>query len=84
MFPLRIRQDVITECLHTRILHSSLVSRTPALKCGADDNIRVSFSEPTVFENYVHDLYVDEQLVELSLWDTAGTRFYMHDIPQQH
>ncbi|EIW79172.1 hypothetical protein CONPUDRAFT_138335 [Coniophora puteana RWD-64-598 SS2] len=28
--------------------------------------------EPTVFENYVHDLYVDEQLVELSLWDTAG------------
>jgi len=30
-------------------------------------------SEPTVFENYVHDLYVDEQLVELSLWDTAGT-----------
>jgi Rho family, other len=31
------------------------------------------FSEPTVFENYVHDLYVDDQLVELSLWDTAGT-----------
>jgi Rho family protein len=29
-------------------------------------------SEPTVFENYVHDIYVDEQLVELSLWDTAG------------
>ncbi|KAI6044219.1 small GTPase superfamily [Pisolithus marmoratus] len=28
--------------------------------------------EPTVFENYVHDVYVDEQLVELSLWDTAG------------
>jgi len=28
--------------------------------------------EPTVFENYVHDLYVDDQLVELSLWDTAG------------
>ncbi|KAL0580582.1 Rho GTPase [Marasmius crinis-equi] len=30
------------------------------------------FSEPTVFENYVHDLYVDDQQVELSLWDTAG------------
>lgn len=30
------------------------------------------FSEPTVFENYVHDIYVDDQLVELSLWDTAG------------
>ncbi|KAK1215479.1 Rho GTPase [Marasmius sp. AFHP31] len=29
--------------------------------------------EPTVFENYVHDTYVDDQLVELSLWDTAGT-----------
>jgi GTPase SAR1 family protein len=29
-------------------------------------------SEPTVFENYVHDLYVDGQSVELSLWDTAG------------
>ena len=31
-----------------------------------------SYSEPTVFENYVQDLYVDDQLVELSLWDTAG------------
>ncbi|TDL23647.1 small GTPase Rho3/GTP-binding protein Rho3 [Rickenella mellea] len=28
--------------------------------------------EPTVFENYVQDLWVDNQLVELSLWDTAG------------
>ncbi|CCM00386.1 uncharacterized protein FIBRA_02416 [Fibroporia radiculosa] len=28
--------------------------------------------EPTVFENYVHDLYVEDQMVELSLWDTAG------------
>jgi len=28
--------------------------------------------EPTVFENYVHDIYVEEQPVELSLWDTAG------------
>ena len=32
----------------------------------------ISYSEPTVFENYVHDIYVDDQLVELSLWDTAG------------
>jgi GTPase SAR1 family protein len=31
-------------------------------------------SEPTVFENYVHDIYVDEQMVELSLWDTAGAQ----------
>jgi GTPase SAR1 family protein len=29
-------------------------------------------SEPTVFENYVQDLYLDGQAVELSLWDTAG------------
>lgn len=36
------------------------------------DGLRARNSEPTVFENYVHDLYVDEQLVELSLWDTAG------------
>ncbi|KAJ7281850.1 ras family-domain-containing protein [Mycena rebaudengoi] len=28
--------------------------------------------EPTVFENYVHDILVDDQQVELSLWDTAG------------
>ncbi|CAE6426254.1 unnamed protein product [Rhizoctonia solani] len=28
--------------------------------------------EPTVFENYVQDIKVDDQLVELSLWDTAG------------
>ena len=25
-----------------------------------------------MFENFVHDLCVDDQLVELSLWDTAG------------
>ncbi|KZO92896.1 hypothetical protein CALVIDRAFT_503745 [Calocera viscosa TUFC12733] len=28
--------------------------------------------EPTVFENYVHDIVIDDQQVELSLWDTAG------------
>ncbi|ABN66320.2 GTP-binding protein of the rho family, partial [Scheffersomyces stipitis CBS 6054] len=28
--------------------------------------------EPTVFENYVHDIFIDGQSVELSLWDTAG------------
>lgn len=31
-------------------------------------------SEPTVFENYVHDVHVGEQVVELSLWDTAGMK----------
>lgn len=28
--------------------------------------------EPTVFENYVHDIFVDSVHIELSLWDTAG------------
>ncbi|OAX41367.1 hypothetical protein K503DRAFT_790816 [Rhizopogon vinicolor AM-OR11-026] len=28
--------------------------------------------EPTVFENHVHEMNVDDQLVELTLWDTAG------------
>jgi len=28
--------------------------------------------EPTVFENYVQDIQVNDQVVELSLWDTAG------------
>ena len=28
--------------------------------------------EPTVFENYVHDIFVDNMHMELSLWDTAG------------
>ena len=29
-------------------------------------------SEPTVFENYVQDIHVNDEVVELSLWDTAG------------
>lgn len=28
--------------------------------------------EPTVFENYIHDIFVDNQHITLSLWDTAG------------
>lgn len=28
--------------------------------------------EPTVFENYTHDIFLDGQPVQLSLWDTAG------------
>ena len=29
------------------------------------------YSEPTVFENYVNEVQVDDQVIELSLWDTA-------------
>lgn len=28
--------------------------------------------EPTVFENYIHDIFVDGKHITLSLWDTAG------------
>jgi len=28
--------------------------------------------EPTIFENHAHDVHVDDQIVELALWDTAG------------
>jgi GTPase SAR1 family protein len=30
--------------------------------------------EPTVFENHVKTVFVDEQEVDLSLWDTAGAK----------
>ena len=75
------RQDVITKCVYTRFLHPSLVS-LPELSHAVVLKITpVQHSEPTVFENYVHDLYVDDQLVELSLWDTAGTCSHMHQTP---
>eukprot|EP00033_Pygsuia_biforma_P000418 GCRY01000499.1.p1 GENE.GCRY01000499.1~~GCRY01000499.1.p1 ORF type:complete len:198 (+),score=25.93 GCRY01000499.1:163-756(+) len=31
---------------------------------------------PTVFENYIADMMVDQQALELSLWDTAGQEDY--------
>ena len=50
--------------------------RTPAFAfrtCFANtiDNSQTVY-EPTVFENYVHDIFVDGIHMELSLWDTAG------------
>lgn len=32
--------------------------------------------EPTIFENYVHEIYVDGKQITLSLWDTAGQEEY--------
>ncbi|RHZ69455.1 hypothetical protein Glove_283g36 [Diversispora epigaea] len=28
--------------------------------------------EPTVFENFVHDIWIENRHIEISLWDTAG------------
>ena len=68
----RNRQDVTTECVHPRVLYSSLVCSGHLTSLHASTSWYFWYSEPTVFENYVHDLYVDDQVVELSLWDTAG------------
>ncbi|KAI1508700.1 Ras GTPase [Pyrenophora tritici-repentis] len=42
--------------------------------CGGTKSVqrKLVLLEPTVFENYVHDIYIDNTHVELSLWDTAG------------
>lgn len=75
------RQDFAAERLHTWVLHPSVVCAAPSFPSPSELMIVHRDSEPTVFENYVHDLYVDDTLVELSLWDTAGTwpaRFAAH------
>lgn len=53
-----------------QVLPHGIVSRagSPSLAPCVD----LARSEPTVFENYVHDIYIDNTHVELSLWDTAG------------
>ena len=68
----RLRKDIAAKRLHQRLLPYSLVStRQSHLNSPSHTNIS-TFSEPTVFENYVHDIFIDNTHVELSLWDTAG------------
>lgn len=67
------RKDLSSQRLHARFLHPGLVRATFPTSIHPIPHRSFLSSEPTVFENYVHDLYVDDdQLVELSLWDTAG------------
>lgn len=66
-----MRQDIAAQRVHERVLPHRVVSRAvPHALAPCIDRIRSS--EPTVFENYVHDIYIDNTHVELSLWDTAG------------
>ena len=65
------RQNITTQRFHKRLLYPSIVSPGMTKRHPRIPSF-ISYSEPTVFENYVHDIYVDDQLVELSLWDTAG------------
>jgi small GTP-binding protein len=67
-----LRKDIAAECIHQRLLSDRIVStRHSCPKAPTGTNISTS-SEPTVFENYVHDIFIDNTHVELSLWDTAG------------
>jgi Rho family protein len=67
-----LRKDIAAKRLHQRLLPNSLVStRQSHLNSLSLANTSTS-SEPTVFENYVHDIFIDNTHVELSLWDTAG------------
>ncbi|EAL18640.1 hypothetical protein CNBJ0650 [Cryptococcus deneoformans B-3501A] len=59
-------------CALSFVSHKS--TRTDGLSTRTDGLIGYfpTTYEPTVFENYVEMIQVDDQVVELSLWDTAG------------
>lgn len=74
-------KDESVECLYPRLLSCRLthcLSLRLVLSRGADslgkqtNGSKKTVYEPTVFENYVHDIFVDNIHMELSLWDTAG------------
>jgi GTPase SAR1 family protein len=62
------------------VLESSFVFATVVLLTATSYPHHPIFSllsqlyEPTVFENYVQQLTIDGQEVQLSLWDTAGNK----------
>ena len=70
------RQDIVAQRLHPWLVLCCIVRLSSSYAFCKHIDPRPYISEPTVFENYVHDLYVDDQLVELSLWDTAGAFLY--------
>jgi Rho family, other len=59
-FPVRLCHSIPSSCL---------LGNSGELTCA---NPQQTVYEPTVFENYVHDIFVDNIHMELSLWDTAG------------
>ena len=67
-----MRQNLPPQRLHKRILPYRIVCRHTNHTEVAVPTSDLCFSEPTVFENYVHDIFIDNVHVELSLWDTAG------------
>jgi Rho family protein len=62
-------KNFATECIYKRLLPSGTISDYAAKR---QLNNSIQIYEPTVFENYVHEITIDNQPVELSLWDTAG------------
>jgi small GTP-binding protein len=67
-----LRQDIAAKRLYQRLFSYSIVSVQLFSSTAIQQPNTPFSSEPTVFENYVHDIFIDNTHVELSLWDTAG------------
>jgi Rho family protein len=59
--------DTILRFLPNRLRTDRYAPTSSEIRSEADANLRI------VFENYVESMTVDGQVVDLSLWDTAGT-----------